>query len=314
MSEPLPPAFDADIGHWTSQRCGRVACYSDTSAPAGRPLLLLHSINAAPSAMEMKPLFEHYRGKRPVYAPDLPGFGKSERGDRDYSAELYADTIRGILAEVIGEPADVVALSTSTEFAARAALASDHVKSLALISPTGFGARPRPSKKTRDRLFAFFSTPIVSSWLYRALTVKPSVRYFLSMGFEGRPPAELINYAHRTTNEAGAQFAPFYFLSMRLFTDDAPGTLYRRVAAPVLVLYDRDPNISFERLPEVLDQCTNWRSVRISPTLGLPHWEQPEQTFNALDDFWSAPPGDRRPGSAPGSRGGATDSFVRDLP
>jgi len=238
--------------------------------------------------MEMKPLFEHYRGERPVYAPDLPGFGQSERGDRDYSPALYADAIRGILDEVIGEPADVVALSTSAEFAARAALTCDHVRSLALISPTGFGARPRPSKKTRDRLFRFFSTPIVGTWLYKALTVKPSVRYFLNMGFEGRPPAELVNYAHRTTKEAGAQFAPFCFLSMRLFTDDAPNTLYCHVAAPVLVLYDRDPNISFERLPEVLDQRANWHSVRISPTLGLPHWEQPEQTINALDEFWHA--------------------------
>ncbi|MFN2328079.1 MAG: alpha/beta fold hydrolase [Chromatocurvus sp.] len=290
MSLPLPPAFNADVGDWTSQRCGRVAYYSDTATTPGRPLLLLHSINAAPSAMEMKPLFEHYRGKRPVYAPDLPGFGQSQRGDRDYSPELYAETIRGFLAEVIGEPADVVALSTSAEFAARAALGCDDVHTLALISPTGFGARPRPSKKTRDRLFRFFSTPFVGSGLYRALTVKPSVRYFLSKGFEGRPPAELINYSHRTTDAEGARFAPFCFLSMRLFTDDAPGTLYHHVTAPVLVLYDRDPNISFERLPEVLEQHNNWLSVRISPTLGLPHWEEPEQTFSALDTFWDAPP------------------------
>ena len=39
-----------------------------------RPLLLLHSINASASAYEVKPLFEHYRQQRPVYAPDLPGF------------------------------------------------------------------------------------------------------------------------------------------------------------------------------------------------------------------------------------------------
>lgn len=292
MPPLLPPAINADTGNWMSPRCGRVAYYRDTSAAQGRPLLLLHSINAAPSAMEMKPLFEHYRGKRPVYAPDLPGFGQSQRGDRDYSPELYADTISGFLNEVIGEPADVVALSTSSEFAARAALTCSHVKTLALISPTGFGARPRPSEKTRDRLSRFFSTPLVGSGLYKVLTVKLSVRYFLSMGFHGRPPAELINYAHRTTKEAGAKFAPFCFLSMRLFTDNAPDALYHRIAAPVLVLYDRDPNISFERLPEVLNQHNNWRSVRISPTLGLPHWEEPEQTVNALDTFWMAPAAD----------------------
>ena len=292
MSKPLPLALNASLGSWTSDTGGKVAYYSDTSGTEGRPLLLLHSVNASPSAMEVKPLFERYRGSRPVYAPDLPGFGQSQRGARDYSPELYAETIRGFLSEVIGGPADIVTLSTSAEFAARAALDSGNVHSLALISPTGFGARPRPSRATRDRLSRVFNTPVIGSSLYRLLTIKPSVRYFLNMQFEGRPPAELVNYSHRTTNEAGARFAPFCFLSMRLFTDDAPATLYRWVTVPVLVLYDRDPNISFDRLPEMVDQCHNWRSVRISPTLGLPQWEEPEQTFAALDAFWAAEPGD----------------------
>lgn len=292
MSKPLPLALDADLGSWTSDTGGRVAYYSDLSGTEGRPLLLLHSMNASPSAMEVKPLFERYRGSRPVYAPDLPGFGQSQRGARDYTPELYAETIRGFLSEVIGGPTDLVTLSTSAEFAARAALDCDNVHSLTLISPTGFGARPRPDRATRDRLFRFLSIPVIGSSLYRLLTIKPSVRYFLNQQFEGRPPAELLNYSHRTTKEAGARFAPFCFLSMRLFTEDAPAALYRWVTVPVLVLYDRDPNITFDRLPEVVDQCQNWHSVRISPTLSLPHWEEPEQTFAALDAFWGAEPGD----------------------
>ena len=289
MSKGLPAAIKADLAHWTSATCGRVAYYSDANAGGGRPLLLLHSINAAPSAMEMQPLFEHYRGSRPVYAPDLPGFGHSQRGDRPYTAELYANTIRGFLSEIIGGPADIVALSTSAEFAARAALDDDRIKTLVFISPTGFAARPRPSAKTRSRLLRFFSRPVVGAALYRALTVKPSVRYFLNMGFVGQPPKALVDYAHRTTRQPGARFAPFLFLSMQLFTDDAPNTLYRHVKVPALVLYDEDPNISFERLPEVVDQCDNWQAVRVSPTLGLPHWEELQQTTAALDSFWSAP-------------------------
>ena len=74
-------------------------------------MLLVHSINAAPSAMEMKPLFDHYRHRRPVYAPDLPGFGASERGDRPYTPELYADALAQFLEHVIRERADVVPLS-----------------------------------------------------------------------------------------------------------------------------------------------------------------------------------------------------------
>ena len=36
----------------------------------GRPLLFIHSVNAAPSAIELKPLFKHFQLSRPVFAPD----------------------------------------------------------------------------------------------------------------------------------------------------------------------------------------------------------------------------------------------------
>jgi len=100
MATTLPHALDAALSDWQSSCCGRLAYYADSSSD-GTPLLLLHSINAAPSAYEMKPLFEHYRGRRPVYVLELPGFGHSERRDRRYDAQLFADAIRGFVDEVI---------------------------------------------------------------------------------------------------------------------------------------------------------------------------------------------------------------------
>ena len=78
----LDKAIDADMHTMTTKRGHEVCFYSDTSAE-GRPLVLLHSVNAAPSSMEMRPLFERYRGSRPVYALDLPGFGMSQRTASD---------------------------------------------------------------------------------------------------------------------------------------------------------------------------------------------------------------------------------------
>ncbi|KGE03015.1 alpha/beta fold hydrolase [Pseudohaliea rubra] len=290
MATPLPKALDAELHDWHSSGCGRLSYYSDApdagSGGNGTPILLLHSINAAPSAYEMKPLFEHYRGQRPVYALELPGFGQSERRDRRYDAQLFADAISSFVDEVIGRPTDVVALSTTAEFAARGSLATTAIRSLVLISPTGLRDRPPPGPTAQRRLMRFFQLPGVGAGLYRALTVKPSVRYFLNMGFTGKAPEDLVSYAHRTTQQPGARHAPFYFLSMQLFTADAVNALYRQVKVPVLVLYDDDPNISFERLPEVLDACPDWRAERIEPTLGLPHWEQPAATQAAMDAFW----------------------------
>lgn len=282
----LAPALDAPCETFTTATAGRVGYYVD-AAPAGRPLVLIHSVNAAPSAMEMRPLFDHYRGRRPVYAPDLPGFGRSERADRPYSPELYATTLTHFLTEIVRQPADVVAFSLSAEFAARAvALSPDRFRSLALISPTGFSRRQPPSGPPTDRLLGLLRLPLLGDTLYRLLTSKISIRYFLGKAFTGEPPQALLDYAYATSHQAGARHAPVRFLSMKLFTADAAERLYRPLRLPVLVLYDRDPNVSFERLTEIADDRPNWRLERISPTLGLPHWERSDETIAALDRFW----------------------------
>src|SRR5689334_16051533 len=73
----LPPAIDAERKQFLSKESGLLSYYADTSAE-GTPLVLIHSINAAASSYEMRPLFNHFRTMRPVYALDLPGFGFSE--------------------------------------------------------------------------------------------------------------------------------------------------------------------------------------------------------------------------------------------
>lgn len=288
-SEPgsaLAAAIDASSHSVPTPSAGRLSYYVDDQVQ-GRPLVLIHSINAAPSAREMRPLFDHYRRRRPVYALDLPGFGRSERSDLPYSPSLYADTIRHFLTSVVAQPADVVAFSLSAEFAARAVLAEPAAfRSLCLISPTGFGLRKPPTGPVTDRILKVLRLPLFGVALYRLLTSRISIRYFLGLAFTGDAPKALVDYAHATSHQPGAQYAPFRFLSMKLFTAQAYEQLYAPLRLPLLVLYDRDPNISFERLEDIAAQ-PNWRLVRIQPTLGLPHWERTAETVAAMDDFWS---------------------------
>ena len=288
MTAPLPAAIaNADECRLALPTAGEVFCYRD-GAGDGMPVLLLHSINAAPSAAEVRPLFDALRGRRPVLAPDLPGFGRSGRPDRDYSPTYYSAFIRELIQHAGGGPMHVVALSTSSEFAARAALeAPDLIASLTAVSPTGLGLRSPPSGMTSERIHRFLRTPLLGRALFRLLRSGPSVRFFLGLAFAGAPPADLVQYARRTAAQPGAWHAPFHFLSGKLFTPDAVGTLYRKVAVPALVLYDTDPNVSFERLDELLQDNAHWSATRIPGTRGLPHFDRPQPTQEALQDFWA---------------------------
>ncbi len=283
----LPPAIDAQERLWNLPGIGELLCYHRPGN--GRPVLLLHSINAAPSAFEVEPFFSAMDLGRPLYAPDLPGFGRSVRADRAYTPEFFAEAIAAIIDAIDAHEVDVVALSTTCEFAARAALAPGaRINSLVLVSPTGLSRRRDEPSQAGPKAHRFFRTPGVGSTIFSLLRSRVSIRFFLNMAFEDRAPAEMVDYAYATTRMPGASFAPFYFLSGQMFAHDAVGDLYLPLAQPVLVLYDQDPNISFDYLDEVLSARSNWQARRIAGTRGLPHFEKAHETQAALTEFWSA--------------------------
>jgi pimeloyl-ACP methyl ester carboxylesterase len=284
----LPEAIDAPRAAFLNDEGWRVAYYADTSA-AGRPLVLVHSVNAAPSSFEVKPLFEHYRSSRPVYSVDLPGFGHSERRPSGYSPEFFARTLTTFLDRVVGEPADVIALSLGAEFAARAVGAKpESVASLALIAPTGFSRRVPPSPSVGRIAHKVLKTPGVSQALFDLVASKRSIRYYLGRSFVGEPPRATLDYAYATAHQPGARHAPLVFLSMQLFTPDAIDRLYAKLTGlPVLAIADRDPYIDFERLDDFVARHPNWTRQRLAPNMGLPQWERLAETVEVLDAFWA---------------------------
>lgn len=294
---PLPLAINSERHLFTSKGAGLLNYYVDEKneetggeKSSRRPLVLIHSINAAGSAYEMRPLFEHYRGERSVYALDLPGFGFSERSDRHYSPRMYAAAIRDFLADVVEEPADVIALSLGSEFAARAALENPELfHSLALLSPTGLGSKGQPQADgdgQSDLLYQAFSFPLWSQAFYDLLVTKPSINYFLRKSFHGPVDEGLAAYAYLTSHQPGARYAPLYFISGRLFTPAVRHKTYEKLEIPALVIYDQDAYTSFEGLSGLLLKRTNWNAVRVEPTCGLPHFDDLRTTVQVLDNFW----------------------------
>jgi pimeloyl-ACP methyl ester carboxylesterase len=290
---PLPKAIAAELLTLVYRPSGPINIYQDRGG-SGRPLVLIHSINAAASSYEMRPLFQHYRGDRPVFALDLPGFGFSARTNIEYTPEIYVNAIITLLAGLDGEPADVVALSLGSEFAAEAARRRPELfHSLALISPSGMYQKDsaRSSQAASAQGFDPYIYPLLSFrlWsrpIYDLLTTRQSIAYFLQRSFVGAIPDGMVDYSIATSHQPGAEHAPLYFVSGKLFSPNALDKIYKQVNTPSLVIYDQDAFVRFDRLPELLATNKAWQATRISPTLGLPHWEKLEETTKALDAFW----------------------------
>jgi pimeloyl-ACP methyl ester carboxylesterase len=287
---PLLPPLDAET-RTLNGRAGRLAVYV---AGAGAPLLLVHSVNAAASAYEMRPLFERLQPMRRVYAFDLPGFGGSERGARDYSVPLYVAAIHDLL-ELIGQeqpgaPVDAVALSLGAEFAARAALeAPARFRSLALISPTGFAGAKRADGApgaTREvpGVRALTGVPLWSQPLFDLLASRPSIRFFLERTWgSGAIDEGFARYAYLAAHQPGARHAPFAFLSGRLFSADIRA-VYERLALPVWLAHGTRGAFADVRGADALRGRANW-TIQPFETGALPHFEQPDDFARHLHAF-----------------------------
>jgi len=287
----LPEAVAARRDSFITKHGERVASYGDSSGK-GRPLVLVHSVNAAPSSFEVKPIFEHYQGRRPVYSLDLPGFGHSERSPGPYSAERFAGAIMDFLEQVVQQRCDLLALSLGAEFAVRAARwDSERIASLVLVSPTGFSEREPPSPTIGRLMHRVLTLPGLGPVLFALVSSRPSIRYYLGKSFSGPVPPEVFDYAYATSHQPGAHHAPLMFLSMQLFTRDAPDRLYDKLPGdmPVLAIADRDPYVGFERLPAFVAAHPNWRLETLAPHMGLPQWERLDAMIAVLDHFWASP-------------------------
>lgn len=291
MAADLRQAFEANITTIEVNGLDQAAVYIG-GPDQGRPLVLLHSINAAPSAMEVKPLFTALGVNRPVYAPDLPGFGLSPRVRRRYDPGFFTQVIGDLLREITQRHAqapDIIALSLTGEFVARAIVEQGApCNRLVLISPTGLSRRAPPQPKAMNRLKRFPGAALLGRSLFKLLSSRMSVRYFLDRAFTGSAPPELVEYALETTKVEGAEHAPLAFLSMALFSADALERLYSSLEVPTLIVYDTDPNIDFDRLPQLTAANPRVSVQRITPTSGLPHWEQPRETEAAITAFFDA--------------------------
>ena len=289
----LPYAVSAERFELQDPRVGKLAVYV---AGQGAPLLLVHSVNAAGSAAEVRPVFERYRGERCVYALDLPGFGASERSDRVYTPRLMTDALHAVVAEIRrrhgSAPIDALAVSLGCEFLARAALESaGSFRSLALVSPTGFnaGARLRAapgSTRFMPGMLTVLRGPGWGGSLFRGLTRPGVIRYFLRRTWGAREIDEALwSYDVLTTREPGAEYAPLYFLAGGLFSKDIHD-VYEKLNAPVWMSHGVRGDFTDYGGAALVRGRANWR-IQSFQTGALPYFEVPQEFFSAYDAFLS---------------------------
>ena len=255
--------------------------YTSAGDPDAPTLVLFHGANAAGSSGEFREVFDRLAESYHVVAPDLPGFGRSDRPPLRYSAALYEDFVADFLAR-FDDPA-VVASSLSSAYVARAVDTGTAVSGLVLVCPTTV-AGPDPPKEWLRELFR---APLVGSALFDLVASKPSIRYFnADHGYADTENVseEWTDYEWRTAHQPNARFAPASFVSGYLNSDVDLREALSGVDASLTIVWGADADLPpIDRGRELAGEV-DARLVTFEDAKLLPHVERPERFVDVVVD------------------------------
>lgn len=254
--------------------------YAEGGDPADEDVLLLHGIHAAASNKEFDRVFDRLSEHYHVLAPDLPGFGLSDRPPLLYSASLYQSFVTELAREHTDD-AVCIASSLSGAYAAATQRETAPFSRLVLLAPTADTGPNRPWVRT------LFRTPVVGTGLFNLVSSKPSIWYFTdreSVWDTTSVTDEDVDYYWQTAHQPGARFAPASFVSGFLDLEEDLGDLLSELDVPITLVWGKEsPSPTIEDGRE-LAQKADVKLIVIDQAKLLPHHEHPELVLDALED------------------------------
>jgi pimeloyl-ACP methyl ester carboxylesterase len=312
LDSPLPG--EAHLYRW---KRGHVY-YKVAGEQHAPPMVLLHTPELAGSAYEMLGIMASLATRFRVYAPDLLGFGLSDRPDISYTADTYIELLHDFLTNVVVEPATLVASRLSCNYAVTVAANSPELCTrLVLLSPTalygnsagafGLPAVLSPSSTVLPRALPariliprqaqalLYPLLVAISRLFRRLRYgqpEQLIENSLASGTSNPPP----DYTYATTHQFGAEHAPMDWLAGNL--SSKVSSEIQKLKQPTLLIWgtaelhyarqERDAPFSSE-LEEVEVGGVTTRIVLLQRTTSVIHKELPETVVKTILQ-WSAEP------------------------
>lgn len=261
------------------------------SLGSGEPLLVLHSFGPGHDSEEWQTAAEILADSHRVFAPDLLGWGRSDKPRLSYDGELYIQLIGDFLEDVVGQRCTIVAAGLAAAYAVQVAVDRPEIAGrLALVVPSGIeihGEEPDLKDALVHRLLRL---PILGTSALNLLTSRTAIGQYLKREVQPgtkRLDAARVEHHYRSSHQPGSHGALAAFLSGYLNhrVHDAVG----RLPEPLWLGWGRhatDPPVEtadlwLQQAPsaqlEVFESCSN-----------LPHLEAGARFANRLRPFLQA--------------------------
>jgi len=257
------------------------------------PLVLLHSFGPGHDAVEWRELAQALGERYQIFAPDLPGWGRSDRPSLDYDAELYIDFLIDFLIDLVRRRAVVIASGLSAAYAVQAAVdRPELLRGLVLVCPLGVetgGDEPDLKDAVIHRLLRL---PVVGTSALNVYSSRRGVEHHLReevyAASDGVDEA-LVDHYWKGAHEEGSRAALAAYLSGYL--NHRVARAVPRLKLPTLLVWGREARHPNVESADLWLRANPEAELEIVERAGiLPHAEAPGRFAALVDQFLAGLP------------------------
>jgi pimeloyl-ACP methyl ester carboxylesterase len=235
-------------------------------------VLLLHGLGASAERWSrVMPIFaKHFH----VVAPDLIGFGYSDKPEVNYTIPFFVDFVKDFANTVGMEHLNLIGASLGGHIAAELAITSRNmIEKLVLVTPAGIMKEP---------------TPVLNYYIAAAIypTFDSVKKAFAQMA--GDPKAVDIIYTRDFVNRMQLPNAKYAFMSSIMGSKSAPSLSDRlgMIGAPTLIVWgEKDRMIPVRYAGKFQKEIKDSQLAIIKSSGHTPYFEKPEVFGDTVLDF-----------------------------
>ena len=249
---------------------------------AGEPLLLIHGFTG--SKENWLPLLPHLGADYRILAPDLPGWGESQRIDEtDYGFRAQAERLAAFIERVApGQPVRLVGHSMGGAIAAvYAGDSPPALERLVLMDAAGVPFDNDFSRRVQagEHPFEVIDEATLARQIDLVFSIKPWIPWPADRALIAQRRAQVDFERSVLAQIAGAESRAF-----------APAVAAQGISVPTLLLWCRDDRVIDRSAADAYRQRIRHAQLALLERCNhMPMMERPADTAQALLDFLNAP-------------------------
>lgn len=180
-----------------------------TKSGSGKPLLLIHDLDAASSGFEWNQVINSLNKDYTVYVMDLLGCGRSEKPCLTYTNYLYVQLISDFIKSEIGHRTDVIATGHSSALTVMACNNSPELfDKLLLVNPDSILTCSQIPGKYAKLYKGFLDFPVIGTLLYHIAVSRQAIKENFIKKYFYNPYSVRENYINSYYEAAHLNLSP----------------------------------------------------------------------------------------------------------